>query len=252
MIVDMYSKKPGKYNMTEETRAGDFNRLLFTPVLAVGMAANLFILFKISKKHWHDLLPVHLHQICFFSDFFLLTSTGLITAWSVREETTFSVIILLCQFFASINFIVDILHFQLDRLLAITKPCYHRSKVTITLSSRIVVAAKIFTILVVTSSSILDPGLIHHNLCYRCIFVRPSSVFLHSAPSLLCLLLTLVVSILASTKVVCGRKYEPKRKLNVSKEVQPEDHAIFDGIEIIETVENFSSKGSVELFFQIW
>ena len=76
------------YNMTEETRNGDFNRLLFTPVLVVGMTGNFFIVFKICKKHWNNLLPVHLHQISFFSDFFLLTSTGLITAWSVREGFT--------------------------------------------------------------------------------------------------------------------------------------------------------------------
>ena len=239
----MTAKQTEKYNMTEETRAGDFNRLLFTPVLVVGMTANLFIVFKISKKHWNNLLPVHLHQISFFSDFFLLTSTGLITAWSVREETIFSVFILLCLFFARINFIVDILHFQLDRLLAIMKPYYHRSKVTITLSSKIVLATKIFTILVVTLSSIFDPGLVLHNFCYRCIFVRPSSVFLHSVPSLLCFLITSVVSIIASTKMFCGRKEESKRKLNVSKEAQPQSHDICDGSEVTESVEKLSSKG---------
>ena len=44
------------------------------------------------------------------------------------------------------------------------------------------------------------------------------------------------------TRVFCGRKDESERKLNVSKEAQPESH-ICDGIENIETVENISSKG---------
>ena len=48
------------------------------------------------------------------------------------------------------------------------------------------------------------------------------------------------------TRVECGRKDESKRKLNVSKEAQPESH-ICDGIEIIETEE----KGIVIYFLNL-
>ena len=118
------------YNLTEETRSVDYYRCVFTPLLGAGMAANLFILFKISKKHWNYFLPAHLHQINFFLNFFLITFIGLVTAWSVREETPFSVFLLFFMFFVRINFIKAILLLQLDRLLAIMKPYYHKSDIT--------------------------------------------------------------------------------------------------------------------------
>ena len=182
------------YNITERTKYGDYSRLVFTPLLSASTAANLFILFKIIKDNWNSFLPFHLHQINFFFNFFLIASGGLVTAWSVREETLFSVFILFFMLFVRINFIAAILLLQLDRLLAIASPYFHKSDITTTLSCKVILATMIFIFLVMISATILDPDLVHHQSCYRCIFVRPSSVFLHSLPSLFSFVLTLVVS----------------------------------------------------------
>ena len=209
------------YNITESIKSGDYNRIVFTPLLIASMAANLFILFKITKKHWNNFLPLHLHQINFFFNFFIITSGGLVTAWSVREDTPFSVFILFFMFFVQINFIAAILLLQIDRLLAIASPYFHKSDITTSLSCKVILASMIFTFLVAISATMLDPGLVLHQSCYRCIFVCPSSVFLHSLPSLVSFLLTLVVSILATVKVHEQIKVEPVIMLNtVSSQLQ--------------------------------
>ena len=114
-----------------------------------------------------------------FFNFFIITSGGLVTAWFVREDTVFSVFILFFMFFARINFIAAILLLQLDRLLAIACPYFRKSDITTSLSFKVILTTMIFIFLVAISATISDPGLVHHQSCYRCLFVRISSVFLH-------------------------------------------------------------------------
>ena len=197
------------YNMTEEIKAVDQNRVIFIPVLVVGIAANAGIVFKIVKKQWNSLLPIHVYQITFFSGLFLLTLTGSLTAFFMEEDTFICSLSLFISFFARINFVVDIFLLQIDRLLAISKPLYHHAEVTATISWKIVLAAKLSTLLLVTLASLIEPNLVHYQPCHRCIFVHPVNVFLHSIPSIAAFLLTLIVSIFASTKVLNENKIGP-------------------------------------------
>ena len=102
--------------MTEEMKAVDQNRVIFIPVLVVGIAANAGIVVKIVKKQWNSLLPIHVYQINFFSGLFLLTLTGSLIAFLMEEDTFMFSLLLFISFFARINFVVDIFVLQIDRL----------------------------------------------------------------------------------------------------------------------------------------
>ena len=104
------------YNITEELKAADRNRLIFAPVLLVGIAANAIIVFKIGKKHWNNLLPVHVYQINFFFGLFLLTLTGIGTAFFIRENSFLCSSTLFLSFFARIDFVVDLFVLQSTNL----------------------------------------------------------------------------------------------------------------------------------------
>ena len=112
-------------------------------------------------------------------------------------------------FFARINLVVDIYALQFDRLWAISMPLYHHSEVTSSLSWKIVISAKIFTLLIVILASVTEPSLVKYQQCHRCIFVHPVNVWLHSFPALAAFLLTLAVSIFASAKVIKLNKVSP-------------------------------------------
>jgi hypothetical protein len=68
------------YNITETTKDTGWNTKIFIPILAVGVVANAFIVFKVTKKHWNNLLPIYVYQINLFSGLFLLTFFGTGTA----------------------------------------------------------------------------------------------------------------------------------------------------------------------------
>ena len=212
------------YNMTT-TKNADVNKKIFIPVLAVGVAANALIVFKITKKHWYNLLPIHVYQINIFSGMFLLNLSGTGTALLVAEDTFICSVALFLSFFARLNFVVDIFALQFDRLWAISKPLYHHSEVTSFLSWKIVLTAKIFTLMIVTLASVTEPGLVKYQQCHRCIFVHPVNVWLHSFPALAAFLLTLLVSIFASAKVIKLNKVSPaislgRNTMNILKQQQ--------------------------------
>ena len=127
----------------------------------------------------------------------------------MEDDTFICSLSLFISFFARINFVVDIFLLQIDRLLAISKPFYHHAEVTVSISWKIVLSAKLGTLILVTFASLIEPDLVQYQPCHCCIFVHPVNVFLHSIPSLAAFLLTLVVSIFASTKVLKENKIGP-------------------------------------------
>ena len=89
------------FNKTEEPVLAGRIKLIFSPFIVVGIVINGFIVFKIAKKHWHNLLPVHVYQVNFFSGLFLLTFSAMMTAILVGEDS------FICSSVFFINFLPE-------------------------------------------------------------------------------------------------------------------------------------------------
>ena len=162
--------------------------------------SNAAIVGRIWKKNRKDVRPLHVYQMNYFTGISFVCLVGsLVLAGDSLSIGSFCPA-LLVSYFLSINNIYDIVILQLDRLLAVSKPLYYKSRVHTGISIKTVFFSKLFPVMFTCVGSIIDPVFIHCPVCTRCIYVHSVNVYTVAYPSLAAILLTLVVSIYVSIK----------------------------------------------------
>ena len=219
------------YNNTEysDARKKLFIKIVFSPFLLTGALTNALIVYKMVKKHWNDLLPIYVHRINFFFGVFLVMFSGIFTTFAVGQEGFFCSLVLFIYLFALLNHIYDIFVLQFDRLVAISKPLYQHAEVTDTIAWKIVLGAKLFTLIILAITSTLEPSLVQYQPCHLCMYVHPAYVITHTVPILAALILTTIVSIYASVMIFKQNKVEPVTFRNKNKNILEYTQENIDG-----------------------
>ena len=219
------------YNNTEysDARKKLFIKIVFSPFLLTGALTNALIVYKMVKKHWNDLLPIYVHRINFFFGVFLAMFSGIFTTFAVGQEGFFCSLVLFIYLFALLNHISDIFVLQFDRLVAISRPLYHHAEVTDTIAWKIVLGAKLFTLIILAITSTLEPSLVQYQPCHLCMYVHPAYVITHTVPILAALILTIIVSIYASVMIFKQNKVEPVTFRNKNKNILEYTQENIDG-----------------------
>ena len=171
--------------------------LVFMSLLMINCLANVTIIGKILLSQRKNIRPVHTFQMNYFAGLSLYAFSGTIALYHNIQESLSSTICihLIIMFVARVNMVSDIILMQVDRLLAVWKPIFHRTTITTNLSMKVVGLGKVFTCLATGIITYIDPSLIRCAECHRCLYVRTSNILATSFPSLFAFLLTVSISI---------------------------------------------------------
>jgi hypothetical protein len=216
-------KQPVCKEKNMESEISPAQTLIISLIVLFCGISNAAIVGRILKQNWKELRPFHVYQMNYFSGISLVSLVGLLVlAGDKISYRGFCPAILLSYFF-SINNIYDIVILQLDRLTAVGKPLYYRSRVHAALALKIVISAKVFTVIITSIASIIDPVFLHCPVCSRCIYVHSINVYTVAYPSLAAILLTLIVSIFVSIKANRLNSIQPLVVMPLSKNVENEN-----------------------------
>ena len=139
--------------------------------------SNVVIVFHIGKKNWKDLQPIHCHQINYFMNIFLVSLFGLLVLPGDKLSVRGFCPVILGSYFLSIDNVYSIFILQCDRYIAVRFPYLYKSKVDVSVTIKTIIAAKIFSLLNVLISTIIDPVFLLCPLCSRCIYVHSVNIY---------------------------------------------------------------------------
>ena len=171
--------------------------------------SNVVIIFHIGKKNWKDLQPIHYHQVNYFLNIFLVSLFGLLVLPGDKLSVRGFCPVILGSYFLSIDNVYSIIILQIDRYIAVRFPYLYKSKVDVSVTIKTIIAAKIFSLLNVLISTIVDPVFLLCPLCSRCIYVHSVNIYTVSYPSLAAIVLTIFVSIYVSIKANALNDIQP-------------------------------------------
>ena len=103
--------------------------IIFSLFLLLSCLANLSIIGRILGKYWKGLRPVHVYLLNYFAGLSLHTLAGVLTMHQHLVTLTPGTLCihLVIIFFAKVNMVYDIIIMQMDRLLAVRRPLFHRT-----------------------------------------------------------------------------------------------------------------------------
>ena len=171
--------------------------------------SNVAIVWRILKKNWKELRPIHVYQINYFTGLSLVSFSGLMVI--LGDPLSYRGICpgTLLSYFFSINYIYDIFILQLDRLTAVRKPFFYKNRVHAGLSVKVVVCFKVISVFITAVATFIDPVFLHCPVCNRCIYVHSINVYTVAYPSFAAIILTIGVSIYVSIKTYKLNSIQP-------------------------------------------
>ena len=155
----------------------------------------MFIIIKILRTNWRNLRPIDIHQVNYFAGLALINISGihLVISRAFDKPLDFCPSHLLSYIFLISNK-YDIIILQLDRLFAIRMPYYYKEVVDFKISLKIVVLFKLFSVVIASLSSIIDPIFMYCPACGMCNFVQSIYLYTVSYPAIFVFIFTVIVS----------------------------------------------------------
>ena len=202
-----------------------FELSIFCVFLSFCISSELVTIVKILKLTWANLETINVHQVNYFTGLALINSSGihLIMSRVLDEPLSFCPAHLLSHLFLLSNK-YDIIILQLDRLLAIWKPYYYREYVDVKVTVKFILASKLFCMLIVLLSSIIDPYFLYCPACGKCTFLKTIYVYTVSYSAIAAFILTVSVSIYVFIIVNKLNTIQPQVSLPINNQINDDLH----------------------------
>ena len=190
-------------------------------VLFCGIS-NAAIVWRIFEQNWKELRPIHVYQMNYFAGLTLVSFIALLILAENRLSYKGFCPAIILGYYLNIDYIYNILILQIDRLTAVGKPLYYKSRVHATLSIKVVICAKIFSFIITCVATRIDPVFLYCPICSRCIYVHSINIYTVAYPSLAVICLTIAVSIFVSIKANQLNSIQPMVAMPLSRKTKNE------------------------------